>query len=592
MKAIQFNFSKRRLLAGFSLGLLLSSCSSTPPQGPTAAEQMMEASIAEAEQYTQMQNQPPSEISTSLLNNAAGLGGVSKPTRSALERFDISVNRVPARTFFLSLVADSGINVVAHPEVTGFISLELKNVTIAEVLGVTRDVYGYEYKLTNGIYTIFSRKLRTEVFPINYLDIKRVGVSDTSVSIGKISSSDSGNSNGRSSGGSSNQSDGSGSLLGYIEESKSGSSGSSGALTPGARVQTLNKTDFWGSIYETLSAIVDAGSDGRMVMTNPQSGLVVVKAMPNELSAVRDFLERSELSVKRQVVLETKILEVRLNDGFEAGIDWSAISGSLHSERVRTRGNSTLDQAGSSLSGGILSTFAESSRLVFDDTDSVVSAVLDVIDLTQLLDLLETQGNVQVLSSPRISTVNNQKAIIRVGSDEFFVTGISNNTTATAASIQNTPQIDLESFFSGIALDVTPQIAADGDVILHVHPIVSDVEDQLKEIQFGDEFFTLPLALRDVRESDSIVRARSGQVVVLGGLMQEITVDVVGKQPILGDIPVIRGLFKTMETRNVKTELVILMRPIVVDDQTWEEELLRTSNRMGLMSDEYRGRDN
>jgi len=251
-----------------------------------------------------------------------------------------------------------------------------------------------------------------------------------------------------------------------------------------------------------------------------------------------------------------------------------------------------LDQAGSSLSGGILSTFAESSRLVFDDTDSVVSAVLDVIDLTQLLDLLETQGNVQVLSSPRISTVNNQKAIIRVGSDEFFVTGISNNTTATAASIQNTPQIDLESFFSGIALDVTPQIAADGDVILHVHPIVSDVEDQLKEIQFGDEFFTLPLALRDVRESDSIVRARSGQVVVLGGLMQEITVDVVGKQPILGDIPVIRGLFKTMETRNVKTELVILMRPIVVDDQTWEEELLRTSNRMGLMSDEYRGRDN
>src|SRR5690606_24538806 len=104
-------------------------------------------------------------------------------------------------------------------------------------------------------------------------------------------------------------------------------------------------------------------------------------------------------------------------------------------------------------------------------------------------------------------------------------------------AVTSAPNIELTSFFSGISLDVTPQIADNGDVILHVHPIVSDVVDQQKDITLGDEKFSLPLALRDIRESDSIVRAQSGQVVVLGGLMQETLTDVFGKRPVLGDIP-------------------------------------------------------
>src|SRR5690606_10083040 len=127
----------------------------------------------------------PDEISKALL------GGSSLSTREGVlspleERFDVSVNQVPARTFFLSLVADSGINVVAHPDISGTISLELKNVTVPEVLEVTRDVYGYEYKLSNGIYSIYPRKMRTEIFPINYIDVERKGFTETSVRIGEI----------------------------------------------------------------------------------------------------------------------------------------------------------------------------------------------------------------------------------------------------------------------------------------------------------------------------------------------------------------------------------------------------------------------
>ena len=127
----------------------------------------------------------------------------------------------------------------------------------------------------------------------------------------------------------------------------------------------------------------------------------------------------------------------------------------------------------------------------------------------------------RVLSSPRISTVNNQKAVIRVGEDEFFVTGIENTTTTTGTAITASPDIKLSPFFSGISLDVTPQVSEDGEIILHIHPVISTVRDQDKELIVGNDTFSFPLALREVRESDSVVRARSGQLVVLGGLMQE-----------------------------------------------------------------------
>ncbi len=543
----------------------LTSCSNVGYE-PSSAERFMREAIAA---QARAQLDVPPEVSDSLLANDYP----ASADPAAQSRFDVSVNQVPARTFFVSLVADAGVNVVAHPEVTGSISLELRNVTIDEVLNVTRDVYGYEYKFSSGIYTIYPRTLRTEIFPINYLDVQRVGVTDTSVQIGKITGSDSGNGGARGNrGGGSADSAESANLLAYLENQAQSSGGGDG-ISPGARVQTLTKTDFWHGIGEAILAIV-GDEAGRMVMTNPQAGLVVVKALPGELRAVRNFLAQSELSVKRQVVLETKILEVRLDDGFEAGINWGAISGQL--------AMSQTDSSTGSLADIIFN--GNSTR------ESIISGILEVTDITKLLFLLERQGSVQVLSSPRISTVNNQKAVIRVGSDEFFVTGISNSTTSSASSIVNTPEVELDSFFSGIALDVTPQISADGSVILHVHPIVTDVQDQIKEIDIAGDQFSLPLALRDVRESDSIVKARSGQVVVLGGLMQESTSDVDTRRAFLGDIPVLNLLFKARQKTTQKTELVILMQPIVVNDDTWPEALSSQARRIDQLSGELRAR--
>ena len=552
-----------RVSRGMLLSLcILTGCQQYQPAAETPAEKQMNA--VQAEQAKQTPQPVPEAVNQALLQ-----GGQSPSSSNTAERFDVSVNKVPARTFFLSLISEAGVNVVAHPEVEGTISLELNNVTVEDVLRVTRDVYGYEYNYRNGIYTIYPRKLRTETFAIDYIDVQRVGVSDTSVLIGKIGSDNNNNQN--SNRNSSGATDDSANLLAMLGGESSGGSSGKG-INPGSRVQTLNRTDFWSTLQTTIAAIVGDG-DGRMVMVSPQAGMVVVKALPRELGEVRRFLEKSELSVKRQVILETKILEVRLSEGYQTGINWTSIQGQLLLAEDVSAFESPVNITQASNAAG-----------------EVFASIFKVADISDLLSLLETQGNVQVLSSPRVSTVNNQKAVIRVGSDEFFVTGISSSQTSNIAATTSTPNIELSSFFSGISLDVTPQISAEGEVILHIHPIVSEVQDQLKVFTVGDENFSIPLALRDIRESDSIVRARSGEVVVLGGLMQESMNVQDGQQPLLGDIPLLNKLFQTKARQSRKTELVILMRPIVIDNNTWQQEIDNSDARVEALGNEFRER--
>lgn len=570
-----------------ALGVLCIAGCSAPTQKKLAAEEAMDNIVAEQQQRPQV----PEAVTQALLDDARAQRAA---TANQLERFDIAVHDVPARDFFLGLVNGTGVNVVVHPEVSGQVSLNLNKVTVDDVLRVTRDIYGYEYKQDQNIYTIYPNVLRTQVFHINYLDVQRVGVSDTSVMIGRAQSSGSGGQRNNNTGGASANSDATNLLdIGGTEANRTGVS-----LTPGSRVQTLNRTDFWGALSNSITAIIGGNHDERMVMISPQAGMVVVKALPHELNAVRDFLERSELSVKRQVILEAKIIEVELSEGFEAGINWNQIGGQLaHAHNIADG----FDIAGT---GGAVNEWRPVTRNYLnlsnpnnmqnlsvasrEATGSTFASLLRVNDVSKLLSLLETQGQVQVLSSPRVSTVNNQKAVIRVGSDEYFVTGISSNTTSNAASITSTPNIELSPFFSGISLDVTPQISELGEVILHIHPVISEVTDQLKVFTVGSEDFALPLALRGIRESDSIVKAANGQVVVLGGLMQERASNVDGKRPLLGDVPLVNALFRTKHKSRVKTELVILLRPIVVDDQTWNDQLHESQQNMQRMGDVYR----
>jgi MSHA biogenesis protein MshL len=192
-------------------------------------------------------------------------------------------------------------------------------------------------------------------------------------------------------------------------------------------------------------------------------------------------------------------------------------------------------------------------------------------NFSSVLDFMSTQGDLNVLSSPRVTAANNQKAVIKVGTDEYFVTDMDSETTTNSSTDTTTTSYQLTPFFSGISLDVTPQIDDDGNVLLHVHPAVIEVEEQT--YSFLDD---APLAKSSIRETDSIIRARDGDVVVLGGLMKSNTQDQTSKVPLLGDIPGLGHLFRNTSNVTEKTELVILLKPTVVGVHTWQQEIERS----------------
>ena len=266
-----------------------------------------------------------------------------------------------------------------------------------------------------------------------------------------------------------------------------------------------------------------------------------------------------------------------MNDAFQSGIDWAAISSS----------GEVLAATTGILNGRniVLDDLSDASRDLsnpdFPDVANMFAAGVNTSNFTGLLRLLSTQGDVQVLSSPRVSTVNNQKAVIKVGTDEFFVTDISSNSTTNISGTTNSPDITLTPFFSGIALDVTPQISVDDEVILHIHPSISDVVDQQKQIVLGERTLALPLAFSTIRESDSVVRAMSGQVVVIGGLMQNISQKDDAALPGLSEVPVAGALFGQQSEIIQRTELVILLRPIVVgSNKTWSNYVKESAARI------------
>ena len=460
-------------------------------------------------------------------------------------RFDVAAKNNSAKAFFMGLVDGMGINMIIDPAVNKRISLNLKNVTLEETLQAVRDLYGYEFIRMPYGYRILPRSLQNKVFHVNYLNVSRRGTSGMSVASGHISNSDSGSSS----------SDGS---------DNSSSSGNAPSITTATKIETNANTDFWVNLQNTINIMIGSGA-GRRVVVDAQAGLIVVQAYPDELAAVENFLQRAELSLQKQVIIEAKIIEVTLNDGFQSGIQWDTFGAGP---------GAAFAGSGREVAGQLTAETVRNS----DGLAGVFSLNFDTSDFTGVIQLLQRQGEVQVLSSPRISTVNNQKAVIKVGTDEFFVTNVSSSTTTSTTSTNTTPEISLTPFFSGIALDVTPQIGSNNEVILHVHPSVTEVVERNKVIEVGSDTFDLPLAYSSIRETDSIIRAKSGQVVVIGGLLQNKKTSTNANVPWLSRIPILGYLFRQTERSSSKSELVILLQPKVIEPSGWNDEINNIKN--------------
>jgi MSHA biogenesis protein MshL len=473
--------------------------------------------------------------------------------------YSVEAQDASARAFFEALAKSSPQNILVRPEVSGRVTLTLKQVTLEDVLEAVRDLYGYDFRRSVRGYVIAPATLQSRVFHLDYLDLDRKGVSKTRVSSGQITQ-----------GGNSSYT-GNGTTAVSSGDSVPGAPESGGGESTGTAVTTQNDSNFWTGITADLHAIIGEQA-GRSVVVNRQSGVIVVRAMPNELRDVSDYLDRTASSVARQVILEAKIVEVELNDAYQAGINWTAVLTDGGKTYTIGQGNppggfdvDPLNPIGQGIPvgpGNPITGFVRGSL------GGAMTLAANFRDFNTFIELLGVQGRTRVLSSPRVSTLHNQKAIIKAGSDEFFVTKVTSN-TVVGTSTSTSRDVELTPFFSGVALDVTPQISSDGSVLLHVHPTVSDVTDQVKTLKVADSTDTLPLAFSQIRESDSIVKARSGQVIVIGGLMRETRKNQQYKTPVLGDIPGVGRLFRSERKQSSMVELVILLRPLIVSDEEW-----------------------
>ena len=503
-------------------------------------------------------------------------------------RFDLSVVDAPATQVFMALVSGTRYSMLLPPDISGTITITLKDVTVIEALDTIRELFGYEFRIQGKRIFIEPNTMRTRVFNINYLASRRIGSSELRVSGNSVSNAGTGGTSGTNN-----------TLVtaGNLPTPAGTGTPTSTQGDDTSRVSMATNSDFWGDLRTALTAIVGT-TDGRNVVINASSGVIVVRALPNELRNVEKYLKTTQLIADRQVMLEAKIIDVTLAEGFQSGVNWAAFRGNTTFGVTQPGatiggGNGTvLTAPGVSVTPGSLGSISASPNAAPGPLGSIGSIAATALgqgfiglafqtsNFAALLNFLETQGNVAVLSSPRIATLNNQKAVLKVGTDELFITNVTSSTTTTTTGSVSSPSLTLQPYFSGISLDVTPQIDDEGNIILHIHPAVSTVTEKTKVIDLGDQgTFRLPLASSEINETDSIVRAQNGNIVAIGGLMRQAQSSDRSQLP--GTSGIAASLLGQRGSASQKRELVILIKPTLIqNDSDWARDLKEAQDRV------------
>jgi MSHA biogenesis protein MshL len=424
-----------------------------------------------------------------------------------------SVKGVDVKEVLQGLAQASELNIVFDPDIAGPVTIDLKDVTLADALEIILNPLGLEYRREKNVIRVRKPALETRIFTLDYVNLTRSGTSTMSVSASAAATG--------------------GVAVAGTAGTTTGAPVVGGGLAGGSiSVDSKQReTEFYKDIAEDLKPLL---SPQGKLSVNKQSGTVAVTDFPVNLRQVAAFLENVTGTILRQVLINAQVLEVALSDSFRFGIDWTVIA-----EILASQGTLTALQRLSPATG----------LFQIGVTGSDYSVVIDTIS---------TQGEVNVLSNPRVTALNNQKAVIRVARDDvFFVTQVS-IVEQGGQLIERTTQTIPQVVSIGVTLDVTPQIASDGTVTMHIHPIVTD--------KLGDAVAptgeTAPIV--SIRETDTLVRVADGQTVIIGGLMEDKDDDRVEKVPILGDIPLLGGLFRKTTKTGRKSELVILLTPTVL----------------------------
>jgi MSHA type pilus biogenesis protein MshL len=437
--------------------------------------------------------------------------------------FSLALKNVDIQEALAILSKTSPVPIVAEGDVSGRVTINIKNKPLGDLLFTLLRPLGYRASIENGMIVVGSNKLITRSFVINYLKDKRTSSSVTNAS---------------------------------ISAGSSGSSSSSGGSTGNVSVTTSGGSDYWTEIIKGIESIAygrdksNSKNSKTNIVTNRLAGVIHVTAPAKTMGSISSYLSNIEREVKRQVLIQAHIVEVELNDEFSLGIDWNNIFNNL-------KGAVSVDMMPTLAAGAISNSF------VLD---------IDTNNFDLILDTFKEQGGINMLSSPKISTLNNQKAVIKLTTKEVtWVNSTIVNANGDTLQTTTTPQIDEVGLF----LDVTPNISAAGSITMQVHPSITEVKE-VSESPDGNS--SKPVIT--VREIDTVVNVNSGQTMVIGGLIADKVSTVKRGIPLLGDIPYLGWLFSSHHQVKKKTELVIFLTPYTLNNHTIESIRTEHENRI------------
>lgn len=503
------------------------------------------------------------------------------------KRYNLDLQSGDIKDVLLALIKDTDIGIIIDPGIAGTIPvMDLKDATLSAILSYILPPLKLKYKWEGKNLHIFKDPMVTRYFRLDYISATRKGTRQVSFSTRSNSGGASGM-GGSGSGGSGGSSGGSGS---------GGSGGSGGAGGGGGSNQSSSDISIdymntiWDSFIESLKVLVfgslenarsaqssqsgsseQSGSSqqgaskntvktftysdpsGKALIINPDTGVVVVKAFEDDIDSVAKFIEKFEGSAQRQVWIEAKIIEVNLYKGYQMGIDWGAIGGDygiLPNKR-------TLIKPAATFTPGSISSQVLGSSGAFQF--AVSNGVLDV-----MLDAISRQGNMKVLASPRISTLNNEKATIRAVREEAFFSLQTQISQGLGGNISS-PTINVQVVPIGVVMDIIPQIGENGEIMLSINPDISELLE-IRKFDSGSTGTSGPTAsatqpVIDRRSIDTTAKLKDGQTLVIAGIIKEKKNETIKGVPFLYKIPLLGNLFRRTEQEIERTELVILITP-------------------------------
>lgn len=560
-------------VASLITGLALTACSSIQPPTPASGHLHAETAPLAADE----KDIPAPVVSTAIL---------ARPKAAAkAESYSVSVRNIPVQDLLFALSRDAKLNIDVHPGINGIVTLNAIDQTLQQILTRIAKQVDMRWELDGPNLIVMPDSPFLRTYKVDYVNMSRDVSGTVSINTQIASTSTSATGSSATTGGAGNSSNTSvkssaqnnfwqsleknlkdilretdkilpeGSSETITEHSDEQSTTGTGAQAP-ANKNSNATSSLAGSpnpahLQQQGTTVVKRTTfrEAASIIVNPEAGIVVVRATSRQHEKVQEYLDLVLTSARRQVMIEATIAEVSLNDNYTQGINWQSL------RTLRNPGTAGFS-AIQNPSGPTLGTTGAAFLLNY---------VAPGLGISATLQLLENFGNVKVLSSPKISVLNNQTAMLKVVDNIVYFTVKADTTTSASGPSLTTVTTTPNSVSVGLVMSVTPQISENGNILLNVRPTISRHTGDIKD---PNPSLTIESLIPQIqtREMESMLRLTDGEIAVMGGLMSDELNNTTDAVPGLSKLPGIGAFFTSRKDLTKKTELVIFIKPTVIRD--------------------------